>query len=1196
MKTSSLRRWSETLRTAQRAGAGSRARRRRQLLDPELLEDRITLSLTPELVLDIGTDTLASNPAHVVAVGSTAYFIADDGVNGPELWKSDGTATGTALVKDIYPGTHREYDSTGRWSYVPNGSAPDGLTNVNGILFFTADDGVHGRELWKSDGTAAGTVLVKDIKPGSGGSFVYAGWDFSVTLTAVNGTLFFVADDGVHGLELWKSDGTAAGTVMVKDINSGSGGTPLENLTAVNGTLFFTSDYGHGFELWKSNGTNSGTVMVSASAWGPNKLTNVNGTLFFVAYDDTHGMELWKSDGTAAGTTLVKDIYPGSYIGPYGGYYVASSSPSDLTNVNGTLFFTANDGTHGVELWKSDGTAAGTVLVKDILSGAVSSYPSELANVNGTLFFAATDGSHARELWRSSGTAAGTALIQDINTHTSGSNPSSLTDVNGTLFFSAHDTTNGWELWKSDGTAAGTSLVKDINPGGAHSFPENLTNVNGTLFFTARDSTHGIELWKSNGTAAGTVLVKDINPGGANGYLSNLTAVNGTLYFTADDGANGTELWKSDGTITGTTLVKDIYPGQTLVYDYYSWPRWHYVTNSSNPRNLTNVNGTLFFNCDDGAHGQELWKSDGTAAGTVMVKDICPGTASSQPGNLANVNGTLFFTASDGTTGVELWKSNGTAAGTVLVKDINPGSASSYPSELTNLNGTLFFRAYDAIHGEELWKSDGTAAGTILVKDFRPGNIAFGPRSLINVNGTLFFTAFEEIHGHELWKLVDDAVPPPPALSINDVTVTEGNSGTTTANFTVTLSAASTATVTVAYATANGTALAPSDYASTSGTLTFAPGQTSQTITVPIVGDTRDEFHETFLVNLSNPANATIADAQGVGTIADNDPLPSLTINDLSIAEGNAGTTTFNFTVTLSAVSDKVVSVSYATANGTAAAGSDYTAASGTLTFNPGQTSKTVSVVVTGDTSVEPDETFLVNLSGATEATLVDAQGVGTIANDDSSAVSLRIGDVSVTEGNSGTTNATFTVSLSASSTLPVSVTYATANGTANAPGDYTAASGTLTFAPGQTSQTITVLVKGDRLGEPDETFFVNLSGATNATLDDGQGLGTILDDEPRISISDVTMTEGNSGTKSFVFTVSLSAVYDQAVTMSFKTVNGSAKTTNNDYLANTGTLTFNPGVTTMTITIVVQGDTKKESNEVCSVSIEVAQTGVSGK
>jgi probable HAF family extracellular repeat protein len=193
----------------------------------------------------------------------------------------------------------------------------------------------------------------------------------------------------------------------------------------------------------------------------------------------------------------------------------------------------------------------------------------------------------------------------------------------------------------------------------------------------------------------------------------------------------------------------------------------------------------------------------------------------------------------------------------------------------------------------------------------------------------------------------------------------------------------------------------------------------------------------------------------------------------------------------------------------------------------------------------------------------------------------MNIGDVTVTEGNTGTRATAFTVTLSAAASQPVTVAYATANGTATAGSDYLATSGSLTFAPGETSKTINVQVIGDRLPEPNETFGVNLSSPTNAIIADGQGTGTILDDEPRISISDVTKYEGKKGQSTqFTFTVALSAAYDQAVTMSFKTTDGTAKTSDNDYVAKTGTLTFAPGQMTKTITITVNGDSKKEADE----------------
>jgi LEA14-like dessication related protein len=347
-----------------------------------------------------------------------------------------------------------------------------------------------------------------------------------------------------------------------------------------------------------------------------------------------------------------------------------------------------------------------------------------------------------------------------------------------------------------------------------------------------------------------------------------------------------------------------------------------------------------------------------------------------------------------------------------------------------------------------------------------------------------------------------------PEITINDRALTES---TTPQTFTVTLSTASTLTVTVDYATANGTASAGSDYTAVSGTLTFLPGETTKTINVPIINDTLDEANETYFVNLSNASNGTILDNQGQGTINDNDNPPTLSINDASVTEGNSGTKTLDFTVTLSTASGQTVTVDYATADGTATAGTDYQAATGTLTFNPGETTKTISVTINGDTTVEPDETFTVNLTTPSNATLADGTGLGTITNDDVTP-SISITDVTQNEGNSGTTNFTFTVSLSPAGTQTVTVNYATADGTATAPGDYTAISSTqLTFAPGETSKQVTVLVNGDTVVEPDENFFVNLSGATNATITDNQGTGTITNDDAVVASADLSVTKTDS-------------------------------------------------------------------------------------
>jgi ELWxxDGT repeat protein len=683
-------------------------RRNRIFLRVESLEDRRVLATNP-LVIDLNLVPVSSNPQAMAEVNGVVYFNAASGDRGQELWRTDGTASGTFLVKDIVPGAYSSY--------------PTNLTNVGGTLYFKATDPATGQpELFKSNGTAEGTAPVD----GAFGSY------YPEQITDVNGVAFFTAwrqTGTFSGRELWKSDGTAAGTVQVRDIARGQPSSGPLGLTNVNGTLFFSASTAtSGYELWKSNGVSAGTVLVkeiaaTTDSSSPHQLTNVDGTLFFAANNVTNGVELWKSNGTAAGTVIVKDIAGGG----------AGSYPTELTAVGTTLFFQT-----GSELWKSNGVAAGTVQVETLPGG--SSSPTELTNVNGTLFFAAYGDGYGNNVWKSNGTAAGTMLVKDLNTIGYSSYPQNLTNINGTLYFSA-DAGDGTarELFSSDGTIGGTLMIKNIHPTTYYgSNPNYFTAVNGNVVFAASDSNTNRELWISNGTTSGTVLLKEINSFSANAYLSEFAVVGSIMYFAASDGINGVELWKTNGTATGTSMVKNIGYGAA----------------GSNPTKLTNVGGVLYFSAYDPSSGYELWKSNGTAAGTVMVKEISPAGYSSSPDNLTAVGSTLYFVANDNVNGRELWKSNGLAAGTVMVKNINTAAGtSSYPVSLTAVGSTLFFSADDGTNGRELWKSNGVAAGTVIVKDiYSAAGYSSLPESLTAVGSTLYFTARDGVNGRELWK------------------------------------------------------------------------------------------------------------------------------------------------------------------------------------------------------------------------------------------------------------------------------------------------------------------------------------------------------------------------------------------------------------------------------------------------------------
>jgi ELWxxDGT repeat protein len=419
-------------------------------------------------------DGAVTNPVNMDGV---LLFFADDGTHGGEPWVSDGTEQGTVLLKDINPGPdpswgHGSLPEFGAW-YRP--------AVVGDTAFFYANDGVNGFELWKTDGTEIGTVLVKDINPGPGNSRP-GGYDTPLGM-GLDGVLLFGADEGINGLELWRSDGTELGTVLVKDIRPGQYGSldvwsDIDRFTNMGGKLFLPANG----NLWETDGTEKGTVPVTACCLDPSDLTVVDGTLYFIGLYE----ELWKSDGTEAGTVLVKD---------FGNATDNPNNPQgDLTDVGGTLFLRASEIDFGDELWKSDGTAEGTVRVKDIFPGSTPSIPQGLTAFQGTLFF--------------------TFLYPDL-----------------------------FPLWKSDGTEAGTHEVRVGGPGPGVA-PDSMRNIGGTLFLSDGS------LWKSDGTPQGTMrVIEGLHVANSYGF----TDVNGILFFYADDGSgSGYELWASDGTIDGT--------------------------------------------------------------------------------------------------------------------------------------------------------------------------------------------------------------------------------------------------------------------------------------------------------------------------------------------------------------------------------------------------------------------------------------------------------------------------------------------------------------------------------------------------------------------------------------------------------------------------------------------------------------------
>ena len=429
----------------------------------------------------------------------------------------------------------------------------------------------------------------------------------------------------------------------------------------------------------------------------------------FAADAGENGRELWITDGTEEGTVMLKDIR----VGADGSY------PEELTPFKGKVYFTARDSADNKELWVTDGTPGGTNKVLEINPDTEASSSIEGLTVMGDrLYFAANDGTNGAELWTSDGTETGTRMVENIN-ETVHSWPEGFVVMNNKLYFSATDGTNGYELWVSDGTAGGTKMIADINPNpGGHGYPCYITVLGNRLVFQATNGADGEELWVSDGVPESeggvTGMIEINNELTGDSSPEGLFPFNNRIFFMADNGLVGSELWSTDGTPGGTAMLKDIYPVGTT---------------SGFPRYFTEMGGNLYFAAMDNVNGDELWVTDGTPDGTTIVRDIYVGPIDSSPQDLIVMKGRLYFMARDDETGdsnYELWTSDGTEDGTFMVRNIHEDEGwGSYPAALTVFNGTLYFQADDGVNGVELWATDGTEAGTRMVKDINPSGDSY---------------------------------------------------------------------------------------------------------------------------------------------------------------------------------------------------------------------------------------------------------------------------------------------------------------------------------------------------------------------------------------------------------------------------------------------------------------------------------------
>jgi ELWxxDGT repeat protein len=684
-----------------------------------------------------------------VKVGARGYFSADDGINGMELWMTDGTAVGTTLVTDLRPGA--------------DGGVIDFKGQLGSSLIFGAFDGTTS-QMFVTDGTAAGTQPLT--------TFADPNEALDDAFIVVDGKFYFVAHDSSFARHIWVSDGTAAGTQMLASLPPGNGA--FENprffrrvsnkVLYVSATLLWTIDIA-------TDVIDAVTVDGAPPGFGPPNVATaagpiaMSGFILFIAPGNAFGsLELWRSDSTGAGTFKIADIHPGPAP------FEAHQFPV-FTKVADRVVYIADDGVNGPQLWSSDGTPGAAVRLTNATQPA--NVPFQIAIPVGTLgplgYFMMPDGANTTtwSMWRTDGTIPGTRRIvglPSVDQSTAGGSriAGDATNVFITLFddpqsslwkyepvldrltslrpslryfsgdlwfydgarlyFADNDRTTGSEPWVSDGTAAGTHLLRDILAQGTAdngSMPNELVVFHDRAVFAADDGVSGRELWISDGTAAGTTLLTDINPGPGNSDPNHLLVADGALYFFARDASGISHFMRLTSTTGQVEPLAVAFPGPPA----FGFPRWC-------ERDVpVAFGGKVYFaaSADDGL--LKLWKSNGTSAGTGPI--LASDTEGVAPCELTVLGNRLYFTAF-GADGKELWKSSGTSAGTVQVADILPGPDSSSPIGLTVFNGLLYFGTWDAQFTSQLWRSDSTAAGTKLVADIGavPGRAAV-PRGIV---------------------------------------------------------------------------------------------------------------------------------------------------------------------------------------------------------------------------------------------------------------------------------------------------------------------------------------------------------------------------------------------------------------------------------------------------------------------------------
>jgi ELWxxDGT repeat protein len=731
---------------------------------------------TVSFVADIRPGPQGSVPNSLVGGGGGTYLVADDGVHGNEPWFSDGTPSGTHRIADVVAGP-----TGGATTSQPFPNNPTFVAFLDGRWYFqVAPNGSSfDYELWSTDGSIGDTQRVEDVLGGPVSPY------FEVV--AAGDAVYFRNRVGSTAFELWRTDGTGAGTHRVADIDP-LGDDYVFGLTPFGDKVFFRAERSDtGAEPWLSDGTAIGTLLLADVNPGSDgssfavihRESRVGDRLFFSADDGVHGLEPWVTDGTPAGTTLVADVRPGPEDSTFGIFGPAVFAGTE----DHVLFFALGPDATGFEPWitTAEGVGATGLDLDDQASSADAGFlgtATEMVGVGSLAFVEGLDDDERQRLWRTAGSPASAGPLPEAEP-TGDQNfvfglravpASGFATFEERQFFAGSDDTV--RLWRTDGTDAGTVTLAELETFG------NFYPATASLVFFVNDdelfATDGTAVWSLDPldsvlhavelgdavllqTGGGASLVRLDPPFTSStlvmahtpdpDFLVPEPAVAGDrAFYVAYSAATGRELWVTDGTSANTSLVHDLAPGPASAL---TWPDSGVFEHTfSRQRAIVPLGGDVLFIGDDGVSGKEIWRSDGTEAGTVLVADLRPGSIGSEPLWLTPVGDLVYFVANDGVHGRELWRTDGTAAGTELL-DLLPGPESSAPAWLTDVDGVLYFVFTSPAHGVELWRLQPGAPAPELVQDLIVGPDSSSPATLAIAGRRLFLIASDGVTGHE---------------------------------------------------------------------------------------------------------------------------------------------------------------------------------------------------------------------------------------------------------------------------------------------------------------------------------------------------------------------------------------------------------------------------------------------------------------